>query len=460
MASVGKYKAKDGRIYTRILFVDAGDGRRRTIRLGRVNKEQIATVKNMVERLVKSKATGTPDAVAATWLAGLPDAAHAKLAKAGLAEPRIVATPEPQSVPTPERCIGEFLAQYVKGRTDIKPQTAVVLGHTVRNLREFFGDNRVLDSITEGDADAWRLYLIGQGLADATVCRRCGVAKQFFKSAVRHKLIPSNPFSDLKSGVKGNKARQRFISRTDGQKVMDACPDSQWRLIFALARYGGLRCPSEIVRLRWNDIDWDRGRILVHSPKTEHHQGHESRQIPLFPELRVPLMEVFTEAEPGTEYVVTRYRLKNQNLGTEFGRIVKRAGLKPWPRLFQNLRSTRETELCGQFPEHVVCVWIGNSKVIAREHYLQVRDDDFERAAETPTAMDEGGEKAAHRTAQQTAATGRNGSQTTSKYDSASRVLPVETTVCESSQVLAGQKSGPGRIRTYNQGIMSPLLYR
>ena len=49
MASVGKYKAKDGRIYTRILFVDAGDGRRRTIRLGRVNKEQIATVKNMVE---------------------------------------------------------------------------------------------------------------------------------------------------------------------------------------------------------------------------------------------------------------------------------------------------------------------------------------------------------------------------------------------------------------------------
>jgi hypothetical protein len=33
----------DGSIYSRILFVDPKDGRRRTIRLGRVNKEQAHT---------------------------------------------------------------------------------------------------------------------------------------------------------------------------------------------------------------------------------------------------------------------------------------------------------------------------------------------------------------------------------------------------------------------------------
>ena len=30
-----------------------------------------------------------------------------------------------------------------------------------------------------------------------------------------------------------------------------------------------------------------------------------------------------------------------------------------WPKLFQNLRSRRETELAEQFPMHVVCSWIG-----------------------------------------------------------------------------------------------------
>ncbi len=60
--------------------------------------------------------------------------------------------------------------------------------------------------------------------------------------------------------------------------------------------------------------------------------------------------------------------------------IIKRAGLKPWPKPFQNLRSTRETELMEKFPAHVVCGWIGNSEAIALKHYLQVTDDHFERA--------------------------------------------------------------------------------
>jgi len=55
-------------------------------------------------------------------------------------------------------------------------------------------------------------------------------------------------------------------------------------------------------------------------------------------------------------------------------------GPEPWPKLFQNLRSTRETEPTEKWPEHVVCVWIGNSRSVAREHYLQVTDERFAQA--------------------------------------------------------------------------------
>ena len=48
---------------------------------------------------------------------------------------------------------------------------------------------------------------------------------------------------ELESRSIANKGRQRFISREDAQKVLDACPDAEWRLIFSLCRYGGLRCP-------------------------------------------------------------------------------------------------------------------------------------------------------------------------------------------------------------------------
>ena len=36
--------------------------------------------------------------------------------------------------------------------------------------------------------------------------------------------------------------------------------------------------------------------------------------------------------------------------------------------------------LAEQFPSHVVCAWLGNSEVVAREHYLQVTDEHFKAA--------------------------------------------------------------------------------
>lgn len=96
------------------------------------------------------------------------------------------------------------------------------------------------------------------------------------------------------------------------------------------------------------------------------------------------------------------------NLRTQLQRIIAKAGLKAWPKLFQNLRSTRETELAERWPEHVVCAWIGNSRVVARKHYLQVTDEHFERAAMLP----EGTKEAAQNPTQQTSELSREDTHT------------------------------------------------
>ncbi len=151
-------------------------------------------------------------------------------------------------------------------------------------------------------------------------------------------------------------------------------------MLVSLSRFGGLRIPSEMVLLRWADVDWEHGRLTVHSPKTEHHVGGDSRVIPLFPELERPLHECFEQAEPGEEYVITRYRSAASNLRTQLERIILRAGLTPWPKLWHNMRASRQTELAEQFPIQVVCAWIGNSVNMAKDHYLQVTDNHFAKA--------------------------------------------------------------------------------
>ena len=107
--------------------------------------------------------------------------------------------------------------------------------------------------------------------------------------------------------------------------------------------------------------------------------------VPLFPELLPHVDEAFEQAEPGTEFCITRYRDQKVNLRTRLLWIIKRAGLKPWPKLWQNLRSTRETELADQFPAHVAAAWIGNSVAVAVKHYLQVTEDHFKQAANKAT---------------------------------------------------------------------------
>lgn len=174
-----------------------------------------------------------------------------------------------------------------------------------------------------------------------------------------------------------NAARGFFVTREAAEAVAAKCPDVQWRVIFALCRYGGLRCPSEVLGLRWADVVWDRNRMVVRSPKTEGHEGKGQRVVPLFPELRPPLLAAFEAAEPGAEFVVTRYRLANVNLRTQLNKIIARAGLRAWPRLFQNLRASCATELVQRFPAHVVGAWLGHSVAIAERHYLQIRDAHF-----------------------------------------------------------------------------------
>jgi integrase len=238
-----------------------------------------------------------------------------------------------------------------------------------------------------------KLHLIGKKLAQMTVRKRLQFATMIFRAALRRRLIAESSFADvfIKASMPN---RERFITAEETAKLLDACPNHHWRVIVTLARFGGLRCPSEVHSLRWQDIDWDTGRIVVSSPKTAHHPGKSSRTIPLFPELRSILSEAFDLAPDGAVYVVDeRMRASSQgnagwrncNLRTTFTKIVRRAGLTPRPRLFHNLRSSRQTELAERFPTHVVCDWLGNSEEIARKHYIQTTDDHFARAVTSPS---------------------------------------------------------------------------
>ena len=137
--------------------------------------------------------------------------------------------------------LGLFLDSYLSSRTDIKPSTRELLARVRDHLANYFGAGKLLAAISPGDADEFRLHL-QKSIGENTVRRMCGRSKQFFRAAVRKRLIEQNPFGDMRdTAVQANRSREYFLSRGDADKVLEACPDADWRLIFVLSRYGGLR---------------------------------------------------------------------------------------------------------------------------------------------------------------------------------------------------------------------------
>jgi len=285
--------------------------------------------------------------------------------------------------------VADYLDSWFAEKTTLgyKPATLIVIQTMLEGLRKLFA-TRLLSDITIEDARSYRSAMQSRGLRPARIARRLGRARQVFSDAVWQRLIAANPFERIRVRS-GNPAERRvYVSVADTLRVIEHCPNVWWRLLVALARFGGLRIPSEAFSLTWGDIDWEQCRLTVPSPKTEG-QGKPYRVIPIFPLLPPYLDEAFDAAEVGSEYVFPyEYRRRahepggwrNANLRTTLAKIIRRAGVEPWPKLWHNGRASCESDLAAHFPLAVVTKWLGNTPSIALRHYVDPTDAAFQQA--------------------------------------------------------------------------------
>ena len=370
----------------RILFIDR-EGVRRTLRLGRVSKRTAETILDRVERLVADSFEGTAhDPDLAKWIADLPPVLHRRLARVGLVAPRAGAAPE--------ATLGELVNKFLE-RSSAKPGTRKVYDQCSDALLAFFGADAPLSTIIAERADEYRSWLsaphkalvgrartpVVKALAIATQAKRIEVARQIFARGLRWKMIETNPFDGVRGGSKVNAARMHYVSRQDAEKLVAACRTPQWAAIVGLARYAGLRVPSELVGLRWTDLapratgEKRQMFLRVTSEKTKHHGGHHAeRLVPVCGELLSILEHCRAATEPGETRIVPSVADGAANLRTEFLRLIARAGLEVWEKPFQNCRSSCECDWLEQFPGRIAAIarWMGHSPTVAMKHYAQV----------------------------------------------------------------------------------------
>ena len=415
MASISRDMGAKGTLIR--IFFRGADGARRCIHLG---KTPIKVAEEWMRKISAIEAClvggiSFPAELAA-WLRDLPKHAYTKLSSGGLVPPR-----EAAAVVTLEHLLKAFVDKAQAG-----PTTIVAYKQTLDSLLTFYGAQKPIAEITPELADNWRSAISkdtkgtckkrttsDNRLAPATIAKRVMVAKQVFKKAVRWNWITKSPFEDMRSGSQVNAARLVYVSTETIETVLDACPSIEWKVIVGLCRYAGLRCPSEVGVITWADVNWEKGRLTVLSKKTEHHGGdHAVRVVPIQGALHEILREAFEQAPEGATLVAPKASGGGLNLRTTFTKIVARAGCKPWPRLFQNLRASCETDWVEKHPAHECAAWLGHSPAIAAAHYLQARNHHFEAVVNAGRKSSaESSAPTAQNRAQQASATSRKTEQ-------------------------------------------------
>lgn len=393
MACITKTKTGKKAGYS-IQFRDV-DGRKRTL-YGYLKESTARNDGEKIDRLVALLRRGEEvELKLVEWLETLPDSTYSKLRKWGLAPERVA--------PPTIRELSEIFLTGLQS-VDRKPNTLRNRLSVVNILFDFFGAERPIHTITA--KEALELDHFGkEKYAPATWGKNIRTVKQFFHYAVKEKWIRESPFADIRGANVSNPARFEFVSNETINRVLEACGNSQERLILCLARYGGLRIPSEIQYMEWEDIDFERKQFRVKSPKKETLSNQKKgiftdksiRYVPLFPELEKAFSEYFEdfpEGGPRRLFSMDKSLPKSLQISTvkqcvrdRFRAICRKAGIPVWGKFFQNLRSTRETELnqMQKFSFHEIARWIGHAPEVACRHYLQNTGESFRKASNLTT---------------------------------------------------------------------------
>jgi len=202
---------------------------------------------------------------------------------------------------------------------------------SLKHLIPFFG-NRKLNQISPFLIEGYKSQRKAE-VMPATVNRELALLKSMFNLAIKWGKASTNPMSGVKLFKEEMKPR-RVLSPDESERLIEASPNYLQPIVI-VALHTGMR-KAEILGLRWDMVDLDRGFLHVEKSKSV-----KIRSIPMHERVREALMRL----ENDGDYVFTKNGTEpRKSIRKSFDVTVKRAKILPRCR-FHDLRHTFATRL-------------------------------------------------------------------------------------------------------------------
>ena len=176
----------------------------------------------------------------------------------------------------PNRALGrmpfnQFADMYLERVVPLMKSIRTERDRVKRWMRQFA--TRPLGQITRAEIEAWRRERMSK-CRPATINRDLSRLRHMLNLAVEWELLEKSPMQGMKF-LRENNARTRYLSLEECQRLIASCIAPHIRALVGVALHSGMRL-GEILNLRWYDLDFASGFILVRDSK-----NGESRHVPM-----------------------------------------------------------------------------------------------------------------------------------------------------------------------------------
>ena len=193
-----------------------------------------------------------------------------------------------------------------------------------KHLIPVFG-KMMVRRITTQKVDEYKAKRVHEGAAPKTVNNELGVLSHMLKKAQDWNLVDKNVVARVEK-MKVVINPPRFLSQSEIQRLIEAAEGSHIYALILTGLHTGMR-KSELLNMKWSDIDFENQTISVTSKDDWHTKNYKARTLQLTPVLYQALKD--HELEPGSnEYVFTfRGKAIRQDIRKSWRRVINKAGL-------------------------------------------------------------------------------------------------------------------------------------
>jgi len=302
------------------------------------------------------------------------------------------------------------LTRFVDGylRESAPPAKAASTHRTERihisHLRRFAEDRQVseVDGLDRTFFEAYKRWRHEQGVRNVTINKELGTFRHMMNVAVKSGMVEKNPLDGV-SWLKEENAFERFrigeeieavvsqggyseeersrirrfryLAPEEVQRLLELCQGSSLYAFVATAAYTGMRF-SEILRLKWSDVDFESERILARGRKGSHRAQESPRYVPLHRQLSTVLQNHRESSARAAVFTETKdhyyYLLKKITDGTEF------EGVR-----FHTFRHSFASNLAREgVDQRLIDRWMGHQTEAMRKRYQHLFPDKQQEAIE------------------------------------------------------------------------------